>query len=402
VCRAWRDALADPALWMRLDLSHAEWRRVLPVLHGAARRARGQVCQLVLSQQPLTQDELLPVLTANAGSLRELHLQNVYADRSMPSEDPTIKAVVAAAPLLQVLAAKHVVCTWEDAPRMLRAEPPFPTLHIGCSLMVNFDSEHIPIGGMERFGPFAAALSDAAQQSTLLRLCIQCADTAQPALMDALVDAALARRLRELALKLCTPPAAAPLARLLDEGSLTALEIGPSQGARTPLFDAAGADLVADALRMNTALTKLKLYRTFVGDDLHAAELLLSALVGHPSLCELRFAGEYTTGDDRSALGAALGALIAADAPALHTLDCSENSLADAGLAPIVEALALNRHLRKLEMAHNSMSEAFARERLQPALRANSMLREFKCVNHNSSSASSEVEHLVRRRVQQS
>jgi hypothetical protein len=37
VCRAWRDALAAPALWTRLDMSavRVEWQRFLPMLHGA-------------------------------------------------------------------------------------------------------------------------------------------------------------------------------------------------------------------------------------------------------------------------------------------------------------------------------------------------------------------------------
>ena len=78
--------------------------------------------------------------------------------------------------------------------------------------------------------------------------------------MCALVDAVLARRLRELSLNTCMPPAAAPLARLLAEGSLTFFEIDSSLAtgdAAMPMFDAAGAALVADALRVNTTLTKL-------------------------------------------------------------------------------------------------------------------------------------------------
>jgi hypothetical protein len=46
VCRAWRDALAEPALWARLDMSlvcvaddEAKWQRFLSVLHGAAAQA---------------------------------------------------------------------------------------------------------------------------------------------------------------------------------------------------------------------------------------------------------------------------------------------------------------------------------------------------------------------------
>ena len=45
VCRAWRDALAEPSLWTRLDLSdvRVEGQRFLDVLRGAAGRARNQL-----------------------------------------------------------------------------------------------------------------------------------------------------------------------------------------------------------------------------------------------------------------------------------------------------------------------------------------------------------------------
>ena len=395
VCRAWRDVMTDPSLWTCLVV-RPEWRHVLRKLYGAAGRARGELRHLDLSQEVLSQDELVPLLTAFAGNLRELHLENVYVDTVSDSSTPTVKAIVAAAPLLQSLTVKNVCCSWDDAPLMLRAEP-FPTLHIHGSLLVNFDSEHIRFGGMERVAPFASALADATLQPALQRLCVSCADTAQPAVMGALVDAALALRLRELAIKQCTPPAVAPLARLLTEGSLAGLELGPPYNldAFPPQFDAAGAALVADAMRVNTTLTKLKLDRVYVGDDMHAPAELLGALAGHPSLRELRFSAEYTPAEHSSAVGAALAALIAADSPALHILKCSHKSLGDAGLAPIVDALALNRHLRELDLCRSGMSAAFARERLLPAVRANTTLRALK-----AGPSAVKAEELVRGRGQ--
>jgi hypothetical protein len=369
VCRAWRDALASPSLWTRLDLSdvRVEGRRFDSVLVGAAARGRGMLCVLDLSQQHVPRDVLLPVLAANAGSLRELHLSVVYSN--FYSARSTVKAVVAAAPLLQVLTVGSVICSWEDAPRVLRAEPPYALLHIRSLLWVKGRIAAGRSGGMERFGPFAAALADAALQPALLRLCVEHADLALPDWMGALVDAALARRLRELTLQFCTPPPAAPLARLLAEGSLVVLGIRQSHllhGSR--LLDAAGAALVADALRMNTTLTKLALSSARLTSDMRVAGALLGALVGHPSLRMLQIIEENTMKDDRSAFGAALAALIAADTP-LWKLVCSDNSLEDDGLAPIVEALPLNRHLRELDMGFNDVSEDFARERLLPAVR---------------------------------
>ena len=395
VCRAWRDALADPSLWSRLDMTVVSVaRQCFPsFLDGAARRARGQLRLLDLSNQRVTPNVLLPVLTANAGSLRELHLHTLCSVGN--AHFPAFQAVVAAAPLLQALTAEDVRCFWQEAPRMLRAEPPFAPLQV-FGLTVNFWSDGV-FGGMERVGPFAAALADASLQPALLRLRVRYSLT-----VGALVDAALARRLRELSLEHCTAPAAAPLARLLAEGSLALFEIQTLSG-DAPLFDVAGAALVAGALRMNTTLTKLVLYCARLCVDARVAELLLEALVGHPTLRELKVSGEYIIAGNGSTVGAALAALIAADAPALQVLDCPCNRLGDVGLAPIVDALALNHHLRTLDVYLNFMSEAFARERLLPAVRANATLRKLTCFSPGTYScgpSGREAEELVRRRGQ--
>jgi hypothetical protein len=411
VCRAWRDALADPSLWSRLDMSFVpsddDWQHFVSVLDSAAGRARCQLQQLTLLHAYGDHDDLLPVLTSNAGSLRELHLRSVDGVLST-----TVQGLVSTAPLLQVLTVESVNCSWEDAPQVLRSEPPFALLQTRCILTVCFfnhdhDNGNDFLGGMQRFAPFAAALAEATLQPALVRLCVSYADVAQPALMGALADAALARRLPELRLEYCAPPAAAPLARLLAEGSLAALEIcayrtGIEQNV-VPQFDAAGAALMADALRVNTTLTKLKLHNAgLCCDMMRVAGVLLVALLGHPSLRVLHITYEYTTTttEDRSAFGAALGELIAGDAPALQELVCYRNSLGDAGLAPIVDALALNCHLRKLDVCWNDMSEKFARKRLLPAVvYANTTLCSLKCADYyDSESALDEAEDLVRLR----
>ena len=410
VCRAWRDALADPSLWTRLDLSGScgvareefDWR---PLLRGAAARARGLLYRLDLSKDYCPTEILLPLLAANAGSLRELRELRV---RSFPTTDdpltavaPTVDALVAVAPLLQVVEADEMGCTWEQAPRVMRSQPPYTLLRLhSTSISVNFGEYGGQHGGMERFGPFAAALSDVTLQPTLSDVLLIHLDIAQPAVMGALVDAALARRLRDLWLQNCSPPPAALLARLLTEGWLTDLCL-ETEVVQAPLFDAAGAALVAGALRGNTTLNSLCLYGTGLCRDMDCACVLLSALVGHPSLCVLSLSDEDPL-DDVGALAAALAALIAADVSVLHTLVCRNNSLGDAGLAPIVEALALNHHLRELDLGYNGMSEAFARERLLPAVRANTTLRSLACTNCSTASAAKEAEELVRRRWQHS
>ena len=64
-----------------------------------------------------------------------------------------------------------------------------------------------------------------------------------------------------------------------------------------------------------------------------------------------------------------------------------------------MDALALNRHLRDLNLLGNGMSEAFARERLLPAARANTMLRKLDCADFEPVPAAVEVEELVSRRL---
>ena len=45
------------------------------------------------------------------------------------------------------------------------------------------------------------------------------------------------------------------------------------------------------------------------------------------------------------------------------------------GLGPLVDALPLNTHLQKLIISENNTSAAFARNRLMPALAANTSLQ---------------------------
>jgi hypothetical protein len=81
-----------------------------------------------------------------------------------------------------------------------------------------------------------------------------------------------------------------------------------------------------------------------------------------------------------AAAGAALGALVAANAPALRVLNVSGCHLDDTSMGPLVDALARNTHLQELVLYNTippRMSDAFARERLLPAVRANASLLHF-------------------------
>jgi hypothetical protein len=171
-------------------------------------------------------------------------------------------------------------------------------------------------------------------------------------------------------------PASAPaLARLLSSGTLTTLNI---QNDGHALLDAPAAALLGDALRANATLTSLTLYHTQLWSDRAAAAALLSALAGHASLRQLRImpygSGALLSEEDRLHAGALLGALLAADAPALTALHLMHNRLFDAGLRPLFEALPRNSHLRELNCLGNDVTDAFAADVLLPAVRANANL----------------------------
>jgi Ran GTPase-activating protein (RanGAP) involved in mRNA processing and transport len=163
------------------------------------------------------------------------------------------------------------------------------------------------------------------------------------------------------------------LVRLLTNNALAELKI--NNGGQ--LLDEPAAALLSDALLANTSLTSLSLEYSNFGRNAAAAVVLLTALTGHPRLRNIDLSGNRVPRVLRwaAAACAALGALVAANAPSLQQLDVSYNALGDAGLGPLVEALRHNTHLRVLNCAHNGMSEAFAHDRLLPAVHANASLR---------------------------
>jgi hypothetical protein len=174
-------------------------------------------------------------------------------------------------------------------------------------------------------------------------------------------------------------PASAPaLARLLGGGALTQLDIVLRN---TQLLDEPAAVTVASALRANSTLTGLRLGSVGLWRDAPAAALLLDALTRHPSVRKLELHNNRSEeAAQRVAAGRMLSALVAANAPALTSLDISNCQLGDAGLAPLVDALPSNTHLRTLRCAGNDFSVAFARDRLLPAARANAVLGKFDLV----------------------
>jgi hypothetical protein len=197
--------------------------------------------------------------------------------------------------------------------------------------------------------------------------------------LDMLVDTALARHLRALTLCFRTfVGAGAALARLLAGGS--SLQELTVAGSGAALF-AADEDTAAlcEAIRGNRTLTLLRFANVGLWERPAAAAALLAACTSHPTLRALDVAYSRVPSEHRLVAGAALGALVAADAPALTRLDVSNAALDADGLRPLLDALPRNTHLLELACARN-VSDAdaasdFCRATLQPAVLANASLR---------------------------
>ena len=165
-------------------------------------------------------------------------------------------------------------------------------------------------------------------------------------------------------------PASVPaLARLVKGGMLESLLIVNW----SPLLNEAAALTLADALTANRALKYLCLCGVHFWDAAAAAGAIMQALTGHPSLHEVDL--NNNTPQDQAAAGAALGALVVANTPALKVLSVDESRYGNDGLVPLFDALPRNNHLRKLSCRSTGMSEAFARDVVLPAVRANTSLR---------------------------
>jgi hypothetical protein len=262
VCRAWRAAVAERALWARLDVSRTTGGVTCRVddamLRAVAARAGGGLQALDVSdrrvgEQPLrgeslSEELLLEIAAANAGTLRELALGD-----SVPST--FVEALARAAPQLRVFDA-GVIGDCRDVCRVLRGEPPFSALRVG-NAVVQYEEE-----APEARQDMHALLAAVASHATFTKLHLRWFPLQLPAELDAVVDVALPCRLQHLVCDGCYLDAesAPTLARLLSSTTLTTLEVSnESENHYAPLLDAPSAALLSAALRANSTLTSLTL-----------------------------------------------------------------------------------------------------------------------------------------------
>ena len=361
VSRGWRATAWHPDLWRRVDMSPASGVRQpasLALLRAALAKARALEALHVTVDCDMPLRELQEVVQAHRGSFQRLAGVAFGLDE--------VLTIARAAPLLRELHADVVTMTGA-AEALLRNEGVLlAALRIKQLFLVNATGE-----GLLALRP---ALVDPALHPSLMEVFWDPDPHmawVSEAAMGVLADAYVARRLPLLRLGGLTlmPEAEPGLGRLIRDGALTELSVAFCNGG----FEAA----TSDALRANRTLTRIRLVHCDLWRHHAQAVQLLDALVGHPTLRELCLS-------DNDALfvpdipGAALARLLAADAPALTALDVSGCWLGNAVLMLLLHALPSNSHLLSLDISGNGMTAAFARERLLPAVRANTSLRELK------------------------
>ena len=374
VCPAWRDALAEPRLWSEVDLTanSGVTSRVTPaLLRAAAARADGQLERLFVTYDWRLRELLLPallaVVAANPETLRLLRLE----DGNCSWFFNEVETLLRVAPRQCVVEDMSV---HPAAGHLLRTNSLFQALRLR-KLRVDGRNMHVTESG--------ALAANLAAHASLRELALHSAPLDTFAALDAVVDAALTLRLTKLVLKDCRvgPESAVALPRLLRGDALRELALDGRDFALDDdvrLLDAHAAALLADALRSNRTLTSLKLDHVGLwrgAGTLHSARSLFDALVGHASLTSISLCADNPGAHRAAGAGAMLGVLVAADSPQLRVLDISYNRLGDDSLGPLMDALPRNTHLRELRCSSNWMRDAFARDRLMPALAANTSLQ---------------------------
>jgi hypothetical protein len=392
VCRGWSATLADHTLWLRLDLTRADGAACSEaLLRAATARAGGQLQALRLTCAVYnTFEALLSVAAANNTTLQELRVHANAPHTSLRVAN--LRALLCAAPQLHMLEADVYAFNMDEAHQLLRNNPPFGPLRVRQFAMQPRDGDTVPL------------TADVAAHVWLTGLHLRFAHLNDRPALDAVVDAALARRLSAVQLhdSHLSPASAPALVRLLAGNALLELSIG--NGLR--LLDEPAASLLGDALRANTSLTALHLSFCHLWERPAAGNALCAALAGHPRLRTIDLSYNSVGGNIKADERAALGVIVAANSPALQLVDVRSNWLGDAGMSPLVEALRHNTHLTKLDCGGNRMSEAFARDRLLPAVRANASLRKLIVAESGTPHCAAESAHeaaaLVAARAQQS
>lgn len=442
VSRAWRDALrACPEVWAELWFDEARPRLTEDSFAAAVALAGGRmrVINLAMARGRVLEPALLAALQANAATLRELHLPRPTMGLNFYLSPGLRQRLEIAAPGLRegrlcvhTLGARYYGIPIADATRMLRCR------HIEAqALQVRYQRTDTPAA--------LAALSRAiaTHGGGLHELDLEAANCAcLRVLLRRIVEH---NGFKRLTLTSCAlRPAVLPaLAEVLRGGVLRNLNFSYEgrYGQPPPLFgvddgledeeedeedfwrdydefwyddddevEAEPAEVVQPVLTRfcaalvapTCALMRLRLYEVGLWRAPRATLFFLQTLVGHPRLSQLsvwdqhQTDGEEPVSDEwRAAIGGRFGALVAANAPALKSLEVNLR-LEDAELGPLFAALPGNTYLRRLDVGGNDLSDDFLRETVLPALRSNSSLRSVSLDRIESPDIAAELEAVRR------
>jgi hypothetical protein len=352
------------------------------LLRGAAAKARGALVSLDVTDRAdqVGIHALLAVLSANAATLRELRV----ADPQGLLSTAEIEQLITAAPHLTLLEADF----GSDLPTVLHDMQHADAARLApvrLRRMFLIEDSEEEDGFAANRDPnvmaLGAALAHRVPHWTPRELVLREIWLGAPGVMDALADGAIACSLPAFTALGCSPHVAAPaLARLLRSPALRELSMHENTvaGEEQMHYTEEAAVLLAHALRSDTsALTRLDVHCHDLWDEPAAGDALLAAQAAHPSLRTLCLGCSYFQSAHHEALaGRAFAALLAANAPALHTLRLRPCALGDAGWAPLFASLPRNAHLRLLECDTTGVSNAFAEDVVLPAVHANTSLRE--------------------------
>jgi hypothetical protein len=354
VCRTWNAALADPALWEELDLSHGGgFGFGTPALVlGAVARAAGRLRVLNVEHVEVL-PEVRAIVAANGATLHEL-TPPFLTDWCVNG----LRELLASAPQLRQLS----VCVHGSASELLpvlRNEPPFAVVRVTRAA--------IDFRAANRADALAAAAGVAAH-SWLTRVDVQSIQFRDPEVIDALLGAA-EQRTCDLTLTRCSFGHAniAALARVLRAGKLEHLEV---RGAGFPPTDMGSGPALADAFRECSSLLELTLSEIPWDNDSHEAiTAVLDAASKWPLLDVIYLDNSQPHPAFAPTVGRALGLLLAESrSRRLRCLAINNCQLGDDGMAWVLAGLASNRTLRSLECNDNNMSVGFQRDFLEPAL----------------------------------
>jgi hypothetical protein len=405
-------------------------------VYGAVARARGTLRELTISGDTISENEvtakLLPLVAANVRTLRVLSFSgNAWEFAVVAAGDAPVGAV-AVSKLWRVQAAaarrpraqrmtvseRRAVAGWHPhatvrySPHSAlrytqRYEDERMKLHSAQLHGDEAAQQHVLLfyvhtaaedgaAACDEWGTLCAPLPEATAgtaaralaaeietHASLVRLELRHCMLDTPATLGAIVAAVHARRLARLELHKCNVSVVAMPVLMALFGSASALRDFSFSHGELPLDEDSAAAL-GDSVHASSALSGFTLCGARGMAPGALRRLVQRGFIAHSSLRKLELlnsrSGEAAdfAGCVDAGVAAQLGAMLAADAPALLELsiDCrSRDNASEAAMAPLFTALAYNTHLRVLLFQNRLLREAFAAGALLPALRANNALR---------------------------